>query len=421
MNFLNHFRGYYRLAASDFLSNYATTVAATTIKLWLVNSLLAGVQESSKYLTIYLMLSAISELITGLFSGTVAEHYGVLHTTMSACLLRMGAGIGVIVVIVWSQPSAHTYANLLFWIVSLLVMFTTACDTFYFPAISSFVNRITESKKLTRVLSLLRFSSLMGTLIGPAVAGLAGSTQLYIPILLTETLALLLTVVLIWRISKTTGYRHIYENTSSTLPELFTNWRQGIKTFTANRTYRLLFPFAVVEAVANSGLGFAIIFYFTTQLHDIQSYGWYLSALSAGYAISYLIAPQCSHIFSFARLLTASHILITVCLCSLAVTRIGVIAVFWGFLFAFSQAIISPAFQSIFIQSVDQSLVAQVMSVFISVVAAIGAISYPAWDWMYTVTGNNATVLVICASGLHGFLVLLCAFLYPQLKSIRTA
>ncbi|MDK6218134.1 hypothetical protein QP201_26945, partial [Escherichia coli] len=95
--------------------------------------------------------------------------------------------------------------------------------------------------------------------------------------------------------------------------------RQGIKTFTANRTYRLLFPFAVVEAVANSGLGFAIIFYFTTQLHDIQSYGWYLSALSAGYAISYLIAPQCSHIFSFAQLLTASHILITVCLCSLAV------------------------------------------------------------------------------------------------------
>lgn len=136
----------------------------------------------------------------------------------------------------------------------------------------------------------------------------------------------------------------------------------------------------MVEAVANSGLVFAIIFYFTTQLHDIQSYGWHLSALSAGYAISYLIAPQCSHIFSFAQLLTASHILITVCLCSLAVTRIGVIAVFWGFLFAFSQAIISPAFQSIFIRSVDQSLVAQVMSVFISVVAAIGAISYPAWD-----------------------------------------
>lgn len=73
MIFLKNFLGYYRLAASDFLSNYATTVAATTIKLWIVNSLLAGVQESSKYLTIYLMLSAISELVTGLFSGTVAS------------------------------------------------------------------------------------------------------------------------------------------------------------------------------------------------------------------------------------------------------------------------------------------------------------------------------------------------------------
>lgn len=158
--------------------------------------------------------------------------------------------------IVWSQlsvASARPHINLLFWIVALLVMFTTACDTFYFPAISSFVNRITESENLTRVLSLLRFTSLMGTLVGPSVSGLAGTTQLYVPILLTETAALILTIVLIWWIWISTEYKQIYEKKSSTFAELFDDWRQGIKTFTANRVYRLLFPYAVIEAVASSG------------------------------------------------------------------------------------------------------------------------------------------------------------------------
>lgn len=426
-NLFKPYRGYLRLAASDFLSNYATTLASTTIQLWLLNSLFIGFQQSSHYLSLYLTLTAISELVAGLFSGALAEHVGIFRTTVAACLARMIAGLCIIAIVSvsFSTPSANKL--LLFWCVCILVMVTTACDTFYFPAITSFVNRVTKNDDLINVLSLLRFTSLMGTLVGPAVAGFASSKYLYIPILFTETIALAGIIIFIYFIYKHAVRTGIYtSDVADENPEysqgFLATWARGMATFVKNQTYRTLAPFAILEAIASTGISFAGVLLFSMVLHSAEGYGWYLSAMSLGYALSYLIAPKVSSKMSFSMLLTLSHILVTLSIIGLALAPNAIAAAVFGFLFAFFQGIVNPPFQTVFIHAVDDNLVGQVMSVFISVVAAIGAVSYPLWDYAYshmTIPSLHAeSGIIVIAALIHFILVLICIF-DKRLRSIK--
>lgn len=413
MTTLKFLKGYYKLAISDFLSNYATTVASTTIKLWLLNSLLTGFENSNRFLTIYLTLAAASELVTGLFSGAIADRFGALKTAIFACISRIIAGLLIISIVFISGTSHALPVNTAFWIVSLLVVITTGCDTFYFPALTSFVNRITEANKLINVLSLLRFTSLMGDLVGPAVAGFAHSQYAYIAILATESLALTIAVACIALSAK--AYKGSINSTntaeSQSKNSFFSDWFHGLAIFVKNKTYQVLAPFALLEAVASSGINFSIILLFTNVLHDTESYGLFLSMMSLGYALSYLVSAKLSKRFSFWQMLTGSHVLVTITLILLAFTPNGKIAILLGFLLAFFQGIINPPFQALFVHAVDETVVAQVMSVFISVVAAVGSISYPLWDSIYSIQRlptHPEVIIIFSAAILHSILVLLC-------------
>lgn len=196
------FRNYWQLAISDLFSVYATSVAETTIQLWLLNSLLVGFADSSRYLTIYLTISSISTLVTGLFSGAIGERAGVLRTIIFACSTRIIAGLLIIATIYISGNFSIVSANISFWILTALVVITTGSDTFYSPAVTSFINKVTDPDKLIDVLSLMRLISLLGTLIGPAIAGFAGSSNAYIPILFTESISLVIAIMLVVLVSK---------------------------------------------------------------------------------------------------------------------------------------------------------------------------------------------------------------------------
>lgn len=69
-----------------------------------------------------------------------------------------------------------------------MLVITSASNVVYFPAAASLLNRITEAEKLVHILSLLRFASLIGSMLGPAVAGFAAGKNQYLLILFTEFL-----------------------------------------------------------------------------------------------------------------------------------------------------------------------------------------------------------------------------------------
>ncbi len=424
------FRNYWQLAISDLFSVYATSVAETTIQLWLLSSLLVGFADSSRYLTIYLTISSISTLVTGLFSGAIGERAGVLRTIIYACSTRIIAGLLIIATIYISGNFSIVSANTSFWILTTLVVITTGSDTFYSPAVTSFINKVTDPDKLIDVLSLMRLISLLGTLIGPAIAGFAGSSNAYIPILFTESISLVIAIMLVVLVSKkhaefeltTSGsYETASTNDSSPPPQdpdasplvtFLHEWLDGLKTFAHTSTYRLLFPFALFEALASTAIGFAVILFFTNVLDDAASYGWCLSAMSLGYAISYAIAPRIAERMSFGSMLMLSYSLIIVSLLGLAFSPNGLAAVFFGFCFSFSQAIISPSFQAVLVRAVDESLVSQVISVFISVVTAIGAVSYSLWNFIYTLPApqgiSHESIVLLGAVLLYVIMLILC-------------
>ncbi|OTA26973.1 MFS transporter [Alloscardovia macacae] len=419
MQLIATLRSYWQVAVSDLLSTYATSVAETTIQLWLLNSLLIGFKDSSRYLTLYLTISSLSALIIGLFSGALSEKVGVLRAIMYACSVRIIAGLLIIGTIFVSSQSSLFSTHSAFWILTSLVVITTGSDTFYSPALTSFINRVTDSEKLIDVLSLVRLVSLMGTLLGPAIAGFASNSGAYIPILFTESFSLLAAILLVLLASRKHPEVHAsssVESAESTASASFVSflndWISGLKTFVHTATYRLLFPFAVLEALASAGIGFAVILFFTNVLHDTASYGWCMSAMSLGYAISFALAPRLAERMSFWSMLTLSYSLIIVSLTGLAFSPNGLVAVIFGFCFSFSQAIISPSFQTVLIRAVDESLVSQVISVFISVVTAIGAVSYSLWDFIYThswVAGLSPESTVLLGTvALYGVMLVLC-------------
>lgn len=54
--------------------------------------------------------------------------------------------------------------------------------------------------------------------------------------------------------------------------------------------YRTLFPFALIEAIAASGISFTVILFFNNVLNSSAAYGYYSSVVALGCALSYLSA-----------------------------------------------------------------------------------------------------------------------------------
>lgn len=421
---------YTGLFLSDFLSEYATSVASTTIKLWLLNSLFLGSAQSSKYLSLYLTLASISELIAGIFAGAFAERFGIIKSMLSACFVRAVASLGTIGV-VYLTGNQDMSPRLAFVLVTVMLVITSASNVVYFPAAASLLNRITEAEKLVHILSLLRFASLIGSMLGPAVAGFAAGKNQYLLILFTEFFALLfagLAVALVARTNRkelespplqsSETERTVTESTVAQ-SSFWGDWVAGMKTMIKVPIYRALFPFALIEAIATSGISFTVILFFNNVLNSSAAYGYYSSAVALGYALSYLSAGFFGKRFSFHAILFSSQLLVALMLLLLACAASALVAVIAGFLFSYSQGILGPIFQGVFIGAVDEKLVSQVMSVFISVVGAIGAVSYPLWSASYELIPTTLTfsiggfspsaesVIIGIASILHAFLVIL--------------
>lgn len=429
LNF-RHVKRYAGLFLSDFLSEYATSVASTTVKLWLLNSLFLGSAQSSKYLSLYLTLASIGELISGIFAGAFAERFGIIKSMLSACLVRAVASLGTIgaVYLVGNQGISPGFA---FILVTVMLVITSASSVVYFPAAASLVNRITESEQLVHILSLLRFTSLIGSMLGPAIAGFAADQDQYLLILFTEFFALLLAglaVVLVARAHRQDLNRPPLQSAAAegavaestiTRSSFWGDWVAGMKTIVKVPLYRSLFPFALIEAIATSGIGFAVVLFFSNTLNSSAAYGYYSSAVALGYALSYLSAGFLGKRFSFRTILFLSQLLVALMLLLLACAPSSLVAVIAGFLFSYSQGILGPIFQGVFIGAVDEKLVSQVMSVFISVVGTIGAVSYPLWSTLYefipatlsfSIDGfspSAESVIIGIASILHAFLVIL--------------
>jgi len=81
----------------------------------------------------------------------------------------------------------------------------------------------------------------------------------------------------------------------------------------------------------------------------------------------------------FFKLLALSNLAVSFLLAVISVTDSALIAVVVGFSFATSQGVLNPPFQTIFVQAVPSEKVGQAMSVFISVVGAVGALAVPLW------------------------------------------
>lgn len=432
-----HVKRYTGLFLSDFLSEYATSVASTTVKLWLLNSLFLGSAQSSKYLSLYLTLASIGELISGIFAGAFAERFGIIKSMLSACLVRAVASLGTIGAVFGTIGAVYLVGNqgmspgFAFILVTVMLVITSASNVVYFPAAASLVNRITESEQLVHILSLLRFTSLIGSMLGPAIAGFAADQDQYLLILFTEFFALLLAglaVVLVARahrqdlnhppLQSATAEGAVAESTV-TRSSFWGDWVAGMKTIVKVPLYRSLFPFALIEAIATSGIGFAVVLFFSNTLNSSAAYGYYSSAVALGYALSYLSAGFLRKRFSFRTILFLSQLLVALMLLLLACAPSSLVAVIAGFLFSYSQGILGPIFQGVFIGAVDDKLVSQVMSVFISVIGTIGAVSYPLWSTLYefipatlsfSIGGfspSAESVIIGIASILHAFLVIL--------------
>lgn len=154
----------------------------------------------------------------------------------------------------------------------------------------------------------------------------------------------------------------------------------GLRAMVGSESYRVMLPFAILEAVSSSALSMVAIYFFTATLHVSATwYGVWNALVAAGYAIGYLTAPWLSERMRFFKLLALSNLAVSLLLAVISVTDSALIAVVVGFSFATSQGVLNPPFQTIFVQAVPSEKVGQAMSVFISVVGAVGALAVPLW------------------------------------------
>lgn len=360
----------WRLLCSDFLSNLATSLAAKIISLWFVLAVF-GEERSVPWVSGFLTVIAVAQLLAGLFTGAVSDRHDPIATMTMACLVRAVASAGIIAILVFC-PTGGLAAVLA---VIALAVIEAMCDTAYLPAAASVSHRLADGQELVRLLGWLRFFALLGSMAGPILAGIGADRGWFAGTMALETVALLVAALILAPI------RHSISRQTAGLAEGFwLAWKAGLRAMVGSESYRVMLPFAILEAVSSSALSMVAIYFFTATLHVSATwYGVWNALVAAGYATGYLTAPWLSERMRFFKLLALSNLAVSLLLAIISVTDSALVAVVVGFSFATSQGVLNPPFQTIFVQAVPSEKVGQAMSVFISVVGAVGALAVPLW------------------------------------------
>ena len=333
----------WRLLCSDFLSNLATSLAAKIISLWFVLAVF-GEERSVPWVSGFLTVIAVAQLLAGLFTGAVSDRHDPIATMTMACLVRAVASAGIIAILVFC-PTGGLAAVLA---VIALAIIEAMCDTAYLPAAASVSHRLADGQELVRLLGWLRFFALLGSMAGPILAGIGADRGWFAGTMALETVALLVAALILAPI------RHSISRQTAGLAEGFwLAWKAGLRAMVGSESYRVMLPFAILEAVSSSALSMVAIYFFT--------------------------APWLSERMRFFKLLALSNLAVSLLLAIISVTDSALVAVVVGFSFATSQGVLNPPFQTIFVQAVPSEKVGQAMSVFISVVGAVGALAVPLW------------------------------------------
>lgn len=122
----------WRLLCSDFLSNLATSLAAKIISLWFVLAVF-GEERSVPWVSGFLTVIAVAQLLAGLFTGAVSDRHDPIATMTMACLVRAVASAGIIAILAFC-PTGGLAAVLA---VIALAIIEAMCDTAYLPAAAS--------------------------------------------------------------------------------------------------------------------------------------------------------------------------------------------------------------------------------------------------------------------------------------------
>ena len=288
----------WRLLCSDFLSNLATSLAAKIISLWFVLAVF-GEERSVPWVSGFLTVIAVAQLLAGLFTGAVSDRHDPIATMTMACLVRAVASAGIIAILVFC-PTGGLAAVLA---VIALAVIEAMCDTAYLPAAASVSHRLADGQELVRLLSWLRFFALMGSMAGPILAGIGADRGWFAGTMALETVALLVAALILAPI------RHsMSRQTAGPAEGFWLAWKAGLRAMVGSESYRVMLPFAILEAVSSSALSMVAIYFFTATLHVSATwYGVWNALVAAGYAIGYLTAPWLSERMRFFKLLALSN------------------------------------------------------------------------------------------------------------------
>lgn len=325
----------WRLLCSDFLSNLATSLAAKIISLWFVLAVF-GEERSVPWVSGFLTVIAVAQLLAGLFTGAVSDRHDPIATMTMACLVRAVASAGIIAILVFC-PTGGLAAVLA---VIALAIIEAMCDTAYLPAAASVSHRLADGQELVRLLGWLRFFALLGSMAGPILAGIGADWGWFAGTMALETVALLVAALILAPI------RHSISRQTAGLAEGFwLAWKAGLRAMVGSESYRVMLPFAILEAVSSSALSMVAIYFFTATLHVSATwYGVWNALVAAGYATGYLTAPWLSERMRFFKLLALSNLAVSLLLAIISVTDSALVAVVVGFSFATSQGVLNPPF-----------------------------------------------------------------------------
>ena len=182
----------WRLLCSDFLSNLATSLAAKIISLWFVLAVF-GEERSVPWVSGFLTVIAVAQLLAGLFTGVVSDRHDPIATMTMACLVRAVASAGIIAILVF-WPTGGLAAVLA---VIALAVIEAMCDTAYLPAAASVSHRLADGQELVRLLGWLRFFALIGSMVGPVLAGIGADRGWFAGTMALETVALLVAALIL--------------------------------------------------------------------------------------------------------------------------------------------------------------------------------------------------------------------------------
>lgn len=433
------------LYVSDLLSNLATSTSVSLIKLWLVLGLLGSGASTVGYVTAYVTLNSVVVFVVGLTAGAYVDRNDHVSVMVRANVARALSSLLTIAVLMLHGnavlPSGATFA-----LVILLALVSTACDTLYFPATSALSVQLASGGDLVRALGYLRVTSMAGDLAGPILAGWGAARQWWAPVLVVETLCLIASAVLIHscrglmpagsRIGgegddeSAAGCVGGADSVSShgsapkecgdddarlrvSKQSYWETWAMGYRAARDSAPYRILLPFALIEAIGASALSLVTVYYFTQTIRaSADWYGLYTAAVTLGYLLGYALAAQLTAKVPFYRLLLLSNLGVAFSLFALSLTSAPLVCCLLGTSMSLTQSIVGPAFQAVFSQGVDESLVGQAMSLFMAITSIVGALSVPVVGALVTWLRDGGLAHLASGDAAYGATIGLVAILH---------